>query len=718
LVIAESGTPPGYKDGIGMNMHLKILILEDSPEDVDLIKRELERGGITFSSVVAKKKNEFENALSEFKPDIILSDHSLPQFNSIEALKLYKEYQKETNVSIPFILITGTVSEEFAVQSIKAGADDYILKDRLKRLPSSIQNALEKTRIENERMKFLADVIGNEALMKEAEQLAHFGSWQADLLTGKYQWSDETFRIYGYKPGEVEPDYERFISHLHPEDLPSFKKKRDHAVAHLNSYESEFRIIDKKGNLKHLASKVVIKRNKANQLTGFAGFNLDITERKKADIRLQKSEQEYKSLFDQNPDSVYSLDLQGNFTKVNNGLIKLTGLTSTQLLNQSFTPFIAASDVERVYNHFLLAVKGEPQHYEAKFVDGKGKIFVLDVTNMPIVVNNKIVGVHGVAKNITEKKELETLLDQVHRLALIGGWEVDLIEKKVSWTSLTRELHEVSPDFIPDLETGIRFFKEGENREAILKALNRAIETGYPWDLELEIITAKGNARWIRSIGKAEFKDGKCVRLFGSFQDIHKRKMAEETVKEAYQEKITILESIGDAFFAVDKEWTVTYWNNIAEIKMQMPRERIIGKNLWDVYADTVSLAFYTQYHKAMNENTAVHFAEYYGAMNMWLEVSAYPSPSGLSVYFRDITELRKHIKEIEDQNIKLREIAWVQSHQVRAPLARIMGLIQLINRYPDQAIDLPDALNHILTSVNELDDIVRKIVRKTEEIV
>ncbi len=159
-----------------MDSPLKILILEDSPDDVELIERELKRGGIIFHSSIVDEKHDFIRALHEMKPDVILSDHSLPQFNSIEALKLYQQYHKETNIIVPFILITGSVSEEFAVQCIKAGADDYILKDRLKRLPASIQSALAKTRIERERTKFLNEIISNEAMMREAEQLAHFGS--------------------------------------------------------------------------------------------------------------------------------------------------------------------------------------------------------------------------------------------------------------------------------------------------------------------------------------------------------------------------------------------------------------------------------------------------------------------------------------------------------------------------------------------------------------
>ena len=93
-----------------MDQPLKILILEDSPEDLDLVERELNRAGINYVSHVVKRRADFEAGLREFTPDVILSDHSLPQFNSIEAMAIWKDFQKERNITIPFILITGSVS--------------------------------------------------------------------------------------------------------------------------------------------------------------------------------------------------------------------------------------------------------------------------------------------------------------------------------------------------------------------------------------------------------------------------------------------------------------------------------------------------------------------------------------------------------------------------------------------------------------------------------
>src|SRR5688500_1041222 len=126
-----------------MSDKLKILLLEDSLDDVNLLERELMRAGLNFVSTVVSKMGEFENALSAVRHDVILSDHSLPHFNSLEALKIYKSVRCELQLKAPFILVTGSVSEEFAVQCMIEGADDYVIKDSLKRLPFSI-NAVKK----------------------------------------------------------------------------------------------------------------------------------------------------------------------------------------------------------------------------------------------------------------------------------------------------------------------------------------------------------------------------------------------------------------------------------------------------------------------------------------------------------------------------------------------------------------------------------------------
>ncbi len=141
-----------------MEQVLKILILEDSEFDVDLIKRLLQKANMNCEFSIAMNKEAFLLALKDFSPDVILSDNSLPQFNATEALKI----TREQFLHIPFILVTGTVSEDFAVTMIKSGADDYILKDRITRLPAAIEAAVKQRRTEKDKQEALERLRENE----------------------------------------------------------------------------------------------------------------------------------------------------------------------------------------------------------------------------------------------------------------------------------------------------------------------------------------------------------------------------------------------------------------------------------------------------------------------------------------------------------------------------------------------------------------------------
>ena len=126
-----------------MNKSLRILILEDDELDVELISRMLKGAGTIFTVTVVNDQMEFEAAVNTYKYDVILADNSLPQFDAVTALRILQQKRVDT----PFILVTGTVSEEFAVAIIKDGAADYILKGNLKKLPAAIEGAIAKLEI-------------------------------------------------------------------------------------------------------------------------------------------------------------------------------------------------------------------------------------------------------------------------------------------------------------------------------------------------------------------------------------------------------------------------------------------------------------------------------------------------------------------------------------------------------------------------------------------
>ncbi|MEJ0033532.1 MAG: response regulator [Bacteroidota bacterium] len=119
---------------------VRIIHLEDFADETQVIENLVKKGGFPYEWRWISSKEEYAIALREFHPDIILSDHSMPNFSSVEAFKLLRE----SRLDIPFILVTATVSEEFAVMMMREGIADYVLKDRLQRLPVAIQSALQK----------------------------------------------------------------------------------------------------------------------------------------------------------------------------------------------------------------------------------------------------------------------------------------------------------------------------------------------------------------------------------------------------------------------------------------------------------------------------------------------------------------------------------------------------------------------------------------------
>lgn len=317
-------------------------------------------------------------------------------------------------------------------------------------------------------------------------------------------------------------------------------------------------------------------------------------------------------------------------------------------------------------------------------------------------------------RDITEKRGLEDLLYAANKLAKIGGWEIDATTMAIHWSDITRQIHQAKLGFEPTIEQVSNFYKEGENRDSFVKAMDRAFKDCVHADLELQIITAKGAEKWVRVIIEPEFFNGKCTRVYGSLQDIDERKKAEVAGTSALEERNTILESIGDAFFAVDKTWVVTYWNRMAEKMLGMPKADIIGRNLWEMYADFIDSESYKKYHLALETNSIIRFEDYFPQSDTWFDISVFPSKEGLSVYFKDITERLHYIKAIEEQNENLKEISWLQSHVVRAPLARIMGLIQIINDPSQDMTEKQSTLSYLLTSAHELDEVIRAITDKT----
>ncbi len=163
-----------------------------------------------------------------------------------------------------------------------------------------------------------------------------------------------------------------------------------------------------------------------------------------------------------------------------------------------------------------------------RYIDSHGTVLWMKRRGKAIEKNGEIIGMSGTFTNITKEKDREEILMKTTRFARVGAWQYYPESEDLHWDAVTHEIHEVAHDFVPSVSTGVNFYKEGESRDTILAALEKALTIGEPFDVELQLITAKGNELWVRAIGKLEKKPGKPTVLFGIFYDIDRMVKAEE----------------------------------------------------------------------------------------------------------------------------------------------------------------------------------------------
>jgi PAS domain S-box-containing protein len=205
--------------------------------------------------------------------------------------------------------------------------------------------------------------------------------------------------------------------------------------------------------------------------------------------------------------------------------------------------------------------------------------------------------------NFQTLDKTQELLEQAARMARVGAFEVDMLRDIHHWSAVTREIHEVPEDFTPDMEQGLAFYKEGESREKIIRLVEKALQTGEGFDDEFQIITAKGQERWVRVIAKTEFEDGQCVRLYGTFQDIDQRKRAEEALKESEQRFRNLFDTIATvAVQGYNAEGKTLYWNKASEHFYGYSAEEAIGKSLLELIVPQEA-------HTAVKQDMAETFA-------------------------------------------------------------------------------------------------------------
>ena len=280
---------------IVVNKSLQILVLEDVSADVVLIDHELRRGGFDFQTKRVETREDFINEIEQNPPDLILSDHGLPAFDGFSALAIAKDKCPDT----PFIFVTGSMGEEVAIDSLRSGATDYVLKARLPKLAPAVQRALRLAEERARRQQAEEDLRASEERFRLlVEGVEDYAIYMLNPLGLVMIWNVGAERIYGHKPREIMG--RKFNRFYPPEDRKEGKPEQTLATAVMEGrLREEGWQVRKDGSRFWAVSVITTLRDEKGKLSGFSVIKRDISKRKAAENEIRRLNAELEQRVDE-----------------------------------------------------------------------------------------------------------------------------------------------------------------------------------------------------------------------------------------------------------------------------------------------------------------------------------------------------------------------------------------------------------------------------------
>src|SRR5262245_18827545 len=295
-----------------MKPAIRVLHLEDDPADAHLVREHLRRSGLDALISVVASREAFDAALAGGGFDVVLCDYHLPRFDGLSALNLARARAGQ----IPFILVTGALGDERAVELLRSGATDFVLKDRLARLAPAIERALSEQRAAARHAAVEARLAQERRLSKLAAEAARMGSWKLNIETGGLQCSDDFLSLLGIQGADWTGTIGALEALAHPDDRGQVRSLYAmHSGGDMFS-EAQFRIRKPDGEMRwmYARSDHRMEPDGLPSSTVF-GVMMDVTERKRGEDRLREADRRKDEFL-----AMLAHELRNPLASINNGL--------------------------------------------------------------------------------------------------------------------------------------------------------------------------------------------------------------------------------------------------------------------------------------------------------------------------------------------------------------------------------------------------------------
>ena len=404
---------------------LRALMIDDSEDDVLLTVRELKKGGYQPVYERIETAADMKKALSEKQWDIILCDYKMPTFDAPSAIAIFKEL----NLNIPFIVISGTIGEDTAIECMRSGAHDYFMKGKLSRLCPAIDRELEEANVRIKQKQA-------EEALKKSEALYHVLAdnisehvWIMDLNLKPVYLSPSAEKLYGYSLEELRKiSFKKLFTEESAQIISeAFVKKLTSALKNEppppgTRHVMELQAYHKDGHLLWTENRLHFIRDKNGKPVSLMGETNDITERKLAQAMLKKSEEQYRLLADHMQDQVWLMDLNLNFTYISPSVERMLGYSFEEIKSMNWQKILTKESLKKATEFITIsmpkALKATSEDaifrtLELEFIPKSGEpiwgecsfSFIRDA-------DKKAVSILGESRNITERKIAEAKLQQ------------------------------------------------------------------------------------------------------------------------------------------------------------------------------------------------------------------------------------------------------------------------------------------------------------------
>jgi len=394
---------------------VRILLLEDSPIDAELVVGHLSKAGLPCDIRRAATRSEFLAAFRPSELDIVLADYSLPDFDGLTALDLVREQSPE----LPFIFVSGVVGEEFAINALRRGATDYVMKRGMNRLPAAVDRAIAETRERQERQRAEQALRVSETSAQLAIDAAGLGKWEYDPQTKQLEWDARCKALFGL-PADADIGQAQFLKQCHVEDRDRIERALRDAIrpGSEGTITEECRIVRRSDGQERWLSLTGRCFFEGDVCTRFIGMVADITERKTSETALQELNQtlklrvahqtaEREHLWQLSLDLFAVMDPKGVLIELNPAWTMLLGHGIAESVGTSFTQFAYKDDAELVQRAMSRAAKQRLRPFECRFKCKDGSVRWISWSTAP--------GhgcIYAVGRDVTEDREARARLEE------------------------------------------------------------------------------------------------------------------------------------------------------------------------------------------------------------------------------------------------------------------------------------------------------------------